>query len=941
MAVLASHSATSALTTAVDAWIKSGETIMVEDQAFTVYLSSKTNEIMADYGKSGLFIKNNTCDSAGIAKVCLDNIQYDQATKTYKLKVRGISLAPSITLTREATKSELLVGEEVTFSVTLTNTGGIARNITYEELIPPQFEITSAEGIKLQSDKATWKGSLDTDESKTVSYKFKAKTTFEGSMVPSLKYSDGLKMKTTYGLKKDLKAKPAVILETIIGDSTTLLGEKDNLTVNLTNRLPEAAIVTVDLLFDPGLKVTSVPRGVKEIGPLHYFWTDQIDRVYNRTTNTTNLSNAWINQSRSWFFGFKGIRVGSSGMTAKVTYKGKSESTARTLPDSRQSVVVSNNGVIIRTSLKDSTFESNQRKRMKVWLQNLNPHVKIRNIYVNSSTDLLILPDAYLDSLEPNEQVLLIDKYFYAPDVEASTGYSVLNNVTYLTEFGDNFTASFKDTATVSPMQAVSIAQSISSSSAKPDEDVDVMVTAKNARLTDLKNVMVSDNVSSEFFVIGKNSAVLEIKSKASEKAYAYKLRVPHAKASTVLYVNSTLKYSESQSSDTYLEPKEYTISQVSTITVKQDELPLTITRTISSNPVYSGENFDVNYLITNTATGKSAFNIKLAIPLDDSDLVDSNEPVYIPQLEPGESIAVTNSEKRRGKKTGELELDAATLSYENSYGDIFHVNSTKSTVTIKENYISGPMINLDKSAPASANNTQDFSISLNISNTGNSPSEVKVEDGSREFLITVANNTVYTINYTTRITTSGKARLKAAKATYSNNGYTYRTASDEPEIEILETPILIAEKTAPAKATEGENFTVTISLSNNAEKAIKNVTVSEGSRAWKIEAIKAFTSTSIAYNETKTAGSQTLETASVTYTYEGNLYSTKSNLQTIEIEKKEEPQIAETGITLQQEQNQTSNETSQENAPEAKKESAIKSFLKGLLSLLSWKRGG
>ena len=93
---LAGAKEASALATPVDKWMLSGDTITVEDQTFTIYLSSRTNQILADYGKGILFISNNSCESTVIAKVCLDNVQYDFTDKVTKVKVRGISLSPAI-----------------------------------------------------------------------------------------------------------------------------------------------------------------------------------------------------------------------------------------------------------------------------------------------------------------------------------------------------------------------------------------------------------------------------------------------------------------------------------------------------------------------------------------------------------------------------------------------------------------------------------------------------------------------------------------------------------------------------------------------------------------------------------------------------------------------------------------------------------------------------
>ncbi|MEK6854235.1 MAG: hypothetical protein AABX60_02790, partial [Nanoarchaeota archaeon] len=527
-----------ALGTAFDSWVLSGQTVTVEDQSFTIYRSSQANEILADYGEGSLFVKNNSCDATGIARICLDNIQYDITARVYRIKVRGTSLAPSITLTWEASKKEFLVGDGTTFTVKLKNIGGFARNVTFEETFPREFEVTDADGILLQPDRAVWKGTLDEGQEVSFSYRAKAKELFEGSLVSSLTYFDGLRLRSIYSSKIALKTSSPMIFLTSIGKSDILVGEKNNLTVNLTNLLPETAIVAFEVMFDRGLKVVSRPYGVKNTSLSSYVWNDELFKGSNKT----------LNVSKAWFFEFRGAKVGNSNMRVKATYRPKSlvnESATRTLREEKQSVVVSNKGVIVRTSLKEATLEANQGKRIRMHLQNLNPYAALRNVQANISTGLLYLPDSFIERMEPQEQLLLADRFFYAPAVDKITGYVIATNVSYLTEFGDNFDKAFKETVTVLPALEVSLVKVVSKATAVSGDEIEVSVSVKNSRLTKISSVHVSDSSSGEFTVIGKTSASIEVKSKGEEKAYAYKLKAPHVRSATVLHSNTTMRYSD------------------------------------------------------------------------------------------------------------------------------------------------------------------------------------------------------------------------------------------------------------------------------------------------------------------------------------------------------------------------------------------------------------
>lgn len=880
---LASAKEASALSTPVDKWIRSGDTITVEGQSFAIYLSSRLNQVLADYGKGSLFITNNSCESTDVARICLDNVQYDFTDKVTKVRIRGISLVPSITITRTASKSETIVGDEVLFSVTISNTGGLARNITYLEMPQKEFVITSAEGIPLVSDRAEWKGQLAEGESASFSYKLKALSVFDGGVSASLSYSQGAKLKTIYSSRQSLKVTPAVVLYAGTGSATALVGERNNITVNVTNQLPETAVMSpLEVVFDPGIKVTSKPYELKAVTPWNYVWNGEIARVYNRTTNATNLT-GWLNTTKSWFFEFKGTRVGNSDIRVRASYRtaGNPETTA--LPEKKQSVLVSNKGVIVRTSLKEVTMEANQQKRLKVWLQNLNPFVELKGVHVNTSTGLAYLPD-FFGKIGAGEQVLLADTYFYAPKVNSSTGYVIATNVSYFTEFGDNFSKEFKDTATVMPTQEVALTQALSITTAKAGDEIEVTATVKNSRPTNLKNVAVFDNVSSEFTVIGKNQATIEIPSKGTVIAYTYRMKVTHISRGADLYVNTTLKYSDSYNSDAYLDPQEYELTKITPIAIEPESLPLTVSRTIDDATTYAGEVFDVRYTITNTATDKIARNIVLKLPLAyGMDFVGSEDTVKILYLGPDESVVVANAERRRAKFPGEVELPKAVLDYENIYGDSFTVNGTSTTLSVKDNYLEGPVILLEKLAPQSANNTDSFAVQLKVTNTGTEPVDVAVEDEGKRYVVRVQNKTEYVINESTKYVTVGTLELPQAIASYSSSGITFRTASKPATIEILDNPVLGIDKQVPANVTNIEPYSVLLLLKNKAPKPIVNITVADGSRSWHIDGIPEGGQANITYQDREAAaGSHALSQATATYSYERSYYTAQSNVAVV-----------------------------------------------------------
>ncbi len=893
VAALAGAGSASALTTSVDKWVLSGETITVEGQTFTIYLSSRTNDILADYGRGSLFISNNSCGSTDLARVCLDNVRYDFTDKVTKVKVRGISLAPVIVITRTASKSTAIVSDAILFSVTLSNTGGLARNITYVDLLPKEFIVTETDSLRLMPDRALWAGTLAEGESTSFNYKVKALSTFEGSLVASLTYNYGSKIKAVYSSGQSVTISPAVSLYAGIGSTTAFIGERNNITVNLTNSLSDTISVSpLEVIFDPGIRVTSMPLDFRRITPWNYVWAGDMIKVTNQSKNVSirNLTDAWINTTLSWLFEFKGAAVGSSDIRVKAAYKTAGGLSATAVPEKKQSVVVSNKGVVVRASLKDVSMESNQQKRIKIWLQNLNPYAELRNVHANISTGgLVYLPDVFLGSMAAGEQVLLADTYFYAPKVAASTGYVLQTNTSYLTEFGDNFSKDFRDTTTVLPTQAVELSQTVSKTTAKAGEDVEVTVIIRRSRTTNLRRVQVFDNISSEFILLGKNHAVVEVPGKGTVTVYTYKLRVNHVGRAVTLYVNTTMKYSDAYNSDAYFDPQDHESTDVSALAIEPESLSLTMVGTVSESTTYVGQIFNVRHVITNTETEKVARNIRLKLPLAYGfDLVNSTEQVLISELAPGESVVLPEAEKLRAKFAGSVDFPMAGIEYENIYGDPYAVNGTSSTLAVTDNYVKGPVILIEKLAPQSANNTDSFGVQLKVRNTGTEPASVLVEDEGKQYRVIVQNKTEYTINGSAKYQNTGRQALAQATATYSSSGMDFRTASKPATIEVIDNPVLGIEKHAPVNVTNIEPYTVLLKLTNKAQKPVVNITISDGSGSWQIDAIPAGGQANVTYQGTAPAvGHHTLSAASATYSYESAYYTVQSNAATLDVAEK------------------------------------------------------
>jgi hypothetical protein len=888
----------SALTTVVDDWVLSGDTITIEEQTFAIYLSTKLNEIVADYGSGSLFIANNSCASTDLARICLDNVQYDFTDRVSKIQIRGISLAPDITITRSVSSDEFLVGDETVFTATITNEGGLATNITYTEEVPKEFTVTETDGVTFKDGKVTWNGKLQEGESFVIIYNVKAKNPFDGGLVASLTYHDGLRLNTLYSSKITLKTTPSIILSNKIGATTTLLGERNNVTVNLSNRFGENVNVeNLEIIFDPGIMITSRPYGLKKVNDNKYTWSGILPKV-----------NITLNKSKSWFFEFKGTRVGNSDIIARASYIKDKDTTTTVLPEKKQSFTTLNKGVIVRTSLSDKTLEARQRGRLRIWVQNLNPLVELKDVEINISTAGLVsyVSDSFLSRMAAHHQELVVDDYFFAPDLETGKGYTIVTNITYLTEYGDNFSKDFTDTVNVQPTQKVTLSKSVSQSSLKADEESEVTVEIKNARPTKLKNVRVEDKISGDFTVIGKSSAVLEIPIDGNVKAYSYKIKAPRYSKETILHVNTTMTYSDEFNSEKYDNPQVYTETESTAITIKPEEFDVSLTRTIADSEIYLGEVFDVEYKVENKETDKVARNIVLTVPLTKNfDLINGERNITIERLNPGEIIAVADFEKRRGKLGGTYSFEKSSITYENIFGDTFETNSSSNDVEIKNNYVKGPIVSVYKTAQAEVNNTDVFEVVINATNTGNEEAYVTITDNGKSYQLKVPKESTSSISYDLRIPKPGDVDLPKAEGKYSYDGKDYRTASDLMSLSVLDNPVIRIEKTVPSTVSNVEEYSVRITLTNTANIPVKDITLTDGEKTWNFVNMDGSEIVNVSYDVlSKNIGYRLIDAASVKFNYEGEVYNTISNTpeltvketKIISIVKEVKPKAAKAG---------------------------------------------
>ncbi len=874
--------AAGAETQVFSSYLYPGDTLVIDKTVLVVYLDASEKSITADYGGKSIVVQNNSCESTDYFKVCLDNVEQDYTLKKKKMAVRAFSNTPSITITRSAAKSELIVGEETVFAASVSNSGGIAREASYTEEFPDYVKVYDVEGAKLVGNSVVWQGILGQSASREFTYKIKPRKPFKQSFKASFSYFDGYVKKTVYSSDITVNVEHFLKLETKLGRTEAYISQPNNITINFTNRGNNSLNATVELFFDTSYNVTSVPRAFERVDRNVYRWSGELR---GRNLSNTRYFSKWFT------FEMQGAKVGTFDITIAVRYDDLVDLYSLTLPDVRKSVKLTDKGFLFRSSLKDKSLESGQKHTLKVWLQNPNAYVDIKDVKVSTFSDFGYIPDIYLPVMEAGRQKLVIERDFYAPNVSSSSGYRVLVNVSY-TLAGKGEFREFKDTATVQPVTGLAISQSATKSSLSSGEESFVTVTVRNPRTTGINLVKVHDDVPDSFEVYGLTSVVMSIPKGGTENAYTYRLVAPRVGNETVFKIRTYAEYSDSNNEFSYSPLLSYAVSKEQSITVTPEKFPLSVTRAMRDSEILKASAHYVDYSIANPSERLIARDVSLSYPLaPEYDLVDSTYQT-LADIGPGEKAQFAG-ERIRLKVNSSYTIPYATLSYKSQFGDIYVTNISSIGLSIKESPLDGPALILSKSAPRSVNSTDPIPVELKITNSGTEMAVADVIDGDVKFAAYVQPASSLSYNYTQFAIQPGNRDLSAAVATYSHRNRTYITSSNIRKVEVVDKPLLTVTKTAPAKADTAGQFQVKIAVKSVANITL-DVNLSDGERNWSLNSFlgEAGYSYNISFDR---PGVATLPAATASFAYNNRTFTASSPAPEVEVSEKAAVKVSKT----------------------------------------------
>lgn len=180
-------------------WVKEGQTFSVEGKQLSVAAGDTTTSVIL-MGEEGVFvIEKNYCKLIGKLNFCLKEFKYTiggdvviHGSDTQEFYVVVFAPGPILQIQRKIDNNDIMAGDSGTVTIDIVNSGADpAMNMEYTEVVPSEFEITNTYDIDQYGNTLRWTGSMPGEYTKSFSYTVKARSTYSGTVIATLKYKVG------------------------------------------------------------------------------------------------------------------------------------------------------------------------------------------------------------------------------------------------------------------------------------------------------------------------------------------------------------------------------------------------------------------------------------------------------------------------------------------------------------------------------------------------------------------------------------------------------------------------------------------------------------------------------------------------------------------------------------------------------------------------------
>ncbi|MFC1754788.1 hypothetical protein ACFL96_15565, partial [Thermoproteota archaeon] len=601
----------------------SGTSIDMDDYTIIVTMNYNQNRMFVDAGDDFASVPIFECGTLKNIKVCFTNTTFDEEELRTYMVLQINKTEPSITITRTITETEFYAGEEQNVTISVTNSGDTATDVTYYEDWGSEFEIIAIEDgpCNIERSAIIWKGYLTETRSLDCLYRIRAKDEVHKSVAASLKYFNGYKMETEYASELVIDAEPLVeILYRAVHEEeqpeeatfdwetdsvSPAVGEEFKLGINLTNKLSatnEENPSWVDVYL-----TLQYPQGLDYKGPGYIFYKEDVGTSGNYTNYTTHRvsssgvltkqlgnvlewsgrlnNNASHEASETFVLNFIGKKIGANNILLTAHYTDEnggeythSEYIKLDIGVRGMKTILYINDLAKRFEreehLEDEDeidLESLNEYKLRMQIENVNPYGIIKNVEVSVDPEnFTVFETKSISSIVKDGYWEPYEFMFTAPRTAADQNYDIKVTVTALTEFGERFTNTSEFTVSLNKFDDIEINHEFETTSLEGDEESMIVTNLKNNRLVDIHGVRVWDYIDPRFAVDGVHERMLTLKADEEVDIYSYTVTAPRiGEKDDEFIINTTLSYydpdyniniTQTKESKMTVEPKELDI---------------------------------------------------------------------------------------------------------------------------------------------------------------------------------------------------------------------------------------------------------------------------------------------------------------------------------------------------------------------------------------------
>jgi hypothetical protein len=762
-------------------WIYNTKFIIINDVTYKILITERGHSILLKSDKESTSLDLNSCEETSYKRYCFNYSEFDSEEQDFKAYLYVYSIQPVITLTRTISDNLLEVGDMSEFKATLTNTGQYdAFDVSYSEDFPENIRIESVKEGSIINNSVVWKGEIKKGETQEIRYKIKSVDETDKYQKAYVRYFDGITYKEVTSSSVRLYSPKTLQIEMTTDKEDYELNEDIDLNILLSNE--GRSTITVNSLYITIPESMQVDEYDKDIvskkGENEYFFEDSLDE----------------NDSVSIDFELSGQRDGMFFViiSGDYDYKGNNYK----IQNEKLGFLVHNEGVGISTSIDPVEYvNSNQKLIIFSKVKNKNSFTKIKNLQMNTKSNLSYFNKGSYSTVDINETVILLNTEIVIPDEASEKVYPIIFNVSYITECGQAFSDSLERKIVVRPSELIKIMPTISSYNALEDEKIDVSVSLKNPKVTTFKEVYLKATISDEFQVSGPTSAFASLEASKEVKIISFSMIPKRVEKKSAFIVNFSIAYVD--------EGKEYTVNLEKSITVSPRVPEITIEKKIDESEIYRGELVDVIYTMKN----QDDFIVH------DLRLIPSESKGYdamnlfekdIEKISPSETLTF-KGDQVRAKKTGKQDTGKAILFFKDIYDREFNVSSNTLTLNIKDAEIGGPAIFIDKYVSKStAKKGENIELIINITNIGQERAIGNLSEDNLELILPFYANKLIRKNIS--FEKEGVNIIPRTVFYYTYGTNKIRAYSDEIKITVKNATAGVNENEAPEENTQTDN---------------------------------------------------------------------------------------------------------------------------------------